>query len=247
LIDLERGLLVRLARLQTIEAKLWREVARRRGRAGRRAVRQIERDRQRLGRELHTGVGQLLAAIRIQAELLGAHLIEPAPAVQEALYRIQTLAGEALDQVRTVSRRLYPPEWQRLSLDVALRQLWEMSGVAQRFAGVINIQPIPRDPDPEVKTLLYRAAQEALSNIMRHAGATRVDLALSSDAERIYLTVQDNGKGFEVSQAFSGAPAADAGIGLRAVREQALELGGKLVVRSSPIGTTLEVSARFEP
>src|SRR5690349_21039396 len=63
LIQLENSLLKRLLDLQAVESRLWRAATRRRGRAGRRAVRQIERERQRLGRELHTGVGQLLAAI----------------------------------------------------------------------------------------------------------------------------------------------------------------------------------------
>src|SRR5262245_39717219 len=77
LIQLENSLLKRLIRLQEVESRLWRTVSHRRGKAGQRAVRQIERERRRLGRELHTGVGQLLAAIRIQLELVANAMPNP--------------------------------------------------------------------------------------------------------------------------------------------------------------------------
>jgi two-component system NarL family sensor kinase len=246
LIELENRLLQRLVRLQGVEARLWKTVARRRSRTGRRAVRQIERERKRLGRELHTGVGQLLAAIRIQLEIVNGQVPNAPAAVQQALQRIGSLAAEALDQVRGVSRRLYPPSWQRLSLDEAVRQLWETSGVAQRFAGAVDANPLPRDPDPEVKTMIYRAAQEALSNIVRHAHATRVDVGLTSAGGRVRLTVEDDGVGFDSTRMLSGTTDAAAGIGLQSLREEAADLGGKLLVRSGPLGTTLEVSVPLE-
>jgi two-component system NarL family sensor kinase len=244
LIQLENSLLNRLTRLQEVEARLWKAVARLRSRTGRRAVRQIERERKRLGRELHTGVGQLLAAIRIQLELVNTQMPNSPAAVQQALQRIGSLAAEALDQVRGVSRRLYPPSWQRLSLDEAVRQLWETSGVAQRFAGAVDAKPLPRDPDPEVKTMIYRAAQEALSNIVRHAHATRVDVGLTSAGGHVRLTVEDDGVGFDSTRVLAGRM--DAGIGLQSLREEAADLGGKLLVRSGPLGTTLEVSVPVE-
>jgi two-component system NarL family sensor kinase len=247
LIQLENSFLRRLIRLQQIESKLWRAAARRRARPGRRALRQIERDRQRLGRELHTGVGQLLAAIRIQLDIVSGQLADPPDAAQQALSRIGLLAAEALDEVRSVSHRLHPPDWQRLPLDEALRQLWELSGVAQRFAGSVQATPLPRDPDPDVKTLFYRSAQEALANIVRHAHATRVDLFLAADADRVTLRVQDDGVGFDANSLLAGPPRAASGIGLRSLREQAADLGGKLLLRSGPLGTTLEISVCLEP
>ncbi len=247
LIQLENSLLHRLIRLQQIEAKLWKAADRRRARPGRRALRQIERERQRLGRELHTGIGQLLAAIRLQLEIVSAHLSDPPAAVNQALARIGALAAEALDQVRAISRRLHPPDWQRLSLVEAIQHLWELSGISQRFAGALRADPLPRDPDPEVKTLFYRAAQEALANIVRHARATRIDVALACSDDRIVLTVQDDGVGFDSRHILTGPPPAGAGIGLRALREHAADLGGKLLIRSGPHGTTLEVSAPSQP
>ena len=240
LIDLEQRLLSRLARLQTVDSRLVKIVARRRQHAGRRAVRQIERERNRLGRELHTGVGQLLAAIRIQVEIIKAHLPSPPDVVREPLDRISALAASALEEVRGIARQFYAPEWQRLSLDQALRQLVETSGMSQRFGILLALAPLSVDPDPDIKTLFYRAAQEALSNIARHSQATQVRIVLESSGGGVRLAIQDNGTGFEVGKTLSG-PAGAGGIGLRSLREQAADLGGTVLIRSSSEGTTLEV------
>jgi two-component system NarL family sensor kinase len=245
LLELECLLRERLGRLQAVEFRLSRLVSLRRGRAGRRAVRQIERERRRLARELHTGVGQLLAAIRIQLEIIGGILPGPPTGVTAALDRIGALAADALDQVRAVSQRLHPPAWQGLPLHEALRYLWDISGVPHRFAASFDAPPLPRDPNPDVKTLLYRAAQEALSNVMRHAQATRVGLRLAGDAARIQLTVSDDGIGFN-PRSLTAPAAPGVGIGLRSIREQTGDLGGKLLIHSGPLGTKLEISVPLE-
>jgi two-component system NarL family sensor kinase len=208
-------------------------------------VRQIELERQRLGRELHTGLGQMLAAIRLQLEVVAALLPDPPVLVQQALSRISTLANEALEQVRSVSARLHPPEWQRLTLEAALQQLWDISGIPERFQASLRIQPLPHEPDLELKALIYRAAQEALSNAVRHARATRVDAALEMRDNCAILTIRDDGVGFDVAGLLRGPASVASGIGLRSIREQAAALGGKLEIESSPAGTTLLVSVPF--
>jgi len=165
--------------------------------------------------------------------------------VQQALSRISTLANDALEQVRSVSGRLYPPEWQRLTLADALQQLWDLSGIPHRFEASLRIQPLPHEPDLEVKVLIYRAAQEALSNIARHAGATRVDAALKTRGDCAILTVQDDGVGFDAAGLLGGPASVASGIGLRSIREQAAALGGRLEIQSGPSGTRLVVSAPF--
>ena len=64
----------------------------------------------------------------------------------------------------TSRARLHPPEWQRLTLESALQQLWDISGIPEKYQVSLHIQPLPREPELEVKVLMYRAAQEALSN-----------------------------------------------------------------------------------
>ena len=209
------------------------------------AVLQIERERQHLGRELHTGVGQLLAATRLQLEVIAAHLPEPPEAVQQALGRISTLAADALDQVRSISKRLHPPEWQRLTLEAALQQSWDLSGIPQKFEATLRIEPLPHAPSLEVKILLYRGAQEALSNVIRHSRATRVDMSLVERAGRIVLTIRDDGAGFDLAALLNAPASVASGIGLRTISEQAADLGGKMDMESGPGGTTLEISAPF--
>src|SRR5207248_8692784 len=156
---------------------------------------------------------------------------------------VNSLASEALDQVRSVSRRLHPPEWLRLDLGTAVRQLWEMSGVPEKYQGRIRIEAQPEDPDLEVKILIYRALQEALSNISRHSQATRVEASLESSDGNVILRVTDNGVGFDPAKLVSEPAHVASGLGLRAIREQAAALGGKLVLESGPSGTTLVLTA----
>jgi signal transduction histidine kinase len=245
LVLVQNNLLRHYFRLQHAERSLSTRARQKRRGGGRLSIVQIERERQRLGRELHTGVGQMLAAIRLQLEVVGTLVPAPPAAVKQALDKISTLAYEALEQVRSVSRRLHPPEWQRLTLEAALQQLWEISGMPQRFETTLHITPLPHEPALEVKVLMYRAAQEALSNLSRHSRATHIDLALELADDSLVLTIRDNGVGFDVQRQLSAPASIASGIGLRSIREQATSVGGKLTVESSPTGTKLEVSAPF--
>lgn len=242
LVSLQNRFIQRYFRLQQVERKLLQQAQRKRPSAGRKAIQQIELERQRLGRDLHTGVGQMLAATRLQLEIIDSQMPSPPPAVRQALDRVSVLASQALDQVRSVSRRLHPPEWQRLSLSEAVRQLWDLSGLPQRTQASIAIAPGLPEPDLEAKIMIYRAVQEALSNIARHSHATTVALSLRPRGYRLVLTVHDNGVGFDAPGLLNAPPNLSSGIGLRAIREQAAAIGGELNVRSGRDGTTLEVS-----
>lgn len=233
-------------RLQSAERRLadWMQAAR--PPAGIVAVRQIEKERERLGRELHTGVGQLLAAIRLQLDVIASQLPEPPAAVERALDRIAGLAADAGEQVRALSRQLHPPAWQRLTLEEAIRQLWESSGVPERFAASLTIEPLAREPEQEVKVLVYRAAQEAMTNLVRHAKASRVEMSLGTRDGKVVLQIEDNGVGFDVARMLNGPANVTQGIGLRSIGEQATALGGTLDIGSGAGGTRLILSAPFE-
>ena len=131
LTPLAHTLLQHCLRLEKVARRLEARVRERRRGNGWKATRQIELERQRLGRELHTGVGQMLAAVRLQMELISANLTDPPAVVRQGLEKISILVRDALEEVRSVSKRLHPPEWQRLTLESALRQLWGMSGVPE--------------------------------------------------------------------------------------------------------------------
>lgn len=243
LLRLQSALLGHYFRLQQAERKLSIRARKSRPSTGRVVVRQIELERQRLGRELHTGVGQMLAAIRLQLEVIAAELPEAPAAVRQALGRISTLAADALEQVRAVSRRLHPPEWQRLTIEAALQQLWEISGIPQKFEAVLRIEPLPAQPELEVKAMIYRTAQEAFSNLTRHSRATRVELTLAVRGDNVVLSIRDNGVGFDAGSLFSAPASIASGIGLRSLRDQAESIGGNLMIESGPTGTKLEFSA----
>jgi len=199
-------------------------------------------ERRRVGRELHTGVGQTLAAIRLQLEVIGSELPLPPPRVMQALESISSLCMSALEQVRSVSKRLHPPEWQRLTLEDAVRQLWDLSAIRERFEGELRISPLPREPEPEIKALLYRTIQESLSNIVRHSKASRIEVELRPEGDRVLLTVSDNGIGFDLA-ALRAAPASvTAGIGLRSIQDLVAETRGNFGIESGPLGTKLVVS-----
>jgi signal transduction histidine kinase len=243
--SLEADDLRRFSRLEQTARKLVAHARRRQTGGARAVIELIEEDRARLGRELHTGVGQLLVSILRQAETAEAQLPAGESAVSQTLGRISTAASEALALVRAVGARLHPPEWQRLTLEAALAQLWRISGIPQRYDAELDIGALPAQTEPVIKALFYRAAQEAFSNIDQHAHASRVRLTLAAGVEQIELTVWDNGPGID-TDALAAAPALiGTGIGLRSIREQAAAAGGKMVLESGPLGTKLMVSAPF--
>lgn len=246
LLQLQSRFVAHYFRLQTAERKLSNWMQSSRPAAGISAVRQIEKERERLARELHTGVGQLLVAIRLQLEVITSQLSKPPAAVEQALDRIASLASDAGEQIRSLSRRLHPPEWQRLTLESAIRQLWESSGVPERFEASLEIEPLAREPEQEGKVLVYRAAQEALTNLARHAKASRVKMNLVTRDGKIVLRIEDNGVGFDVGRLWNAPENVTQGIGLRSIRELAASLGGALDIVSGKEGTRLELSVPLE-
>ncbi len=247
LFRLQGRLLLHYFHLLGAERHLARRARRHRGPGGLRALRQIELERERLGRELHTSVGQQLSAIRLQAEVIAGDLPAGHEPLRQALDRIFALTADALELVRSISKRLHPPEWQRLSLAAALEQLWDLSGIPQRFQASLRIGALSREPELDVKILLYRAAQEAVSNLIRHSRASRVEVSLEERGRELVLTFLDNGVGFDPEKVFAAPPRVVDGIGLRSIRDQAESLGGKLVIASGVDGTKLEVIVPFDP
>ncbi|HTT64871.1 MAG TPA: histidine kinase [Bryobacteraceae bacterium] len=197
----------------------------------------LDAERQRLGRELHTGVGQALAGIHLHLNLLETALPDPPEPVRRSLTQIAALAGAALEQVRGVSRRLYVPDWQARPLADALRSLWETSGICAKFEATLDLHELSAEPPPEVRRAVYLTAQEGISNAIQHADARRARLSLREEGSRIVLEVSDDGSGFRAP-----AQPAPAGIGLRSIHDLASQLGGNLQVESTSEGTKLSIS-----
>lgn len=196
---------------------------------------ELERERSRIARELHAGAGQPLAGIKLNLEMLDSCAAGLPQAGRDALARLQTLAEQALDQVRAVSHNLHPPDWQGLTTAEALRYLVQSSGLRVRLQVETDIQSLPAEPSHAVKIALYRCAQECISNVLRHSGATRLALSFESAGEVAELRVEDNGRGFPAR------PTGRTGIGLVAIREHAEGLGGTCTISSGPQGVAIRV------
>jgi two-component system NarL family sensor kinase len=204
---------------------------------GRRIVRSQEDERAWLSRELHDGTSQTL----VSAKLLTESAIQRLPAdentVRPLLQRSLARLSQAMDGVREISHRVRPAELDVLGLAAALRQLGEESCTA---AGVdFSFEAggeEPRGLSDEVRTTLFRVIQEALTNVLKHAQAQHVRLALASGDNGLKLTLQDDGHGFDLSAV---AQHPRRGIGLRNMRERLSDVGGRLEIVSSAEGTRI--------
>jgi two-component system sensor histidine kinase UhpB len=197
--------------------------------SSRRVLEAQEAERIRIARELHDDIGQTLTATAIEAERSAG---APDEERDEALRRAATAVRASLDDVRRIARELRPEALDDLGLANALislcRRVDAQSGVHAR---VRIPESLPR-LSPEVELVVYRVAQESLTNVIRHAHATRSDVTLTADASVLTLTVTDDGVGLPT------AGGVDGGTGLTGMRERALLVGGRLSLRSREAGGT---------
>ena len=212
-----------------------REAPRKTGRSTASTIlKELERERSRIARELHAGAGQPLAGIKMNLEMLDDCFAALPPRGREALARLQTLTQQALEQVRAVSHSLHPPAWQNLTTRAALQNLIELSGLASRLDVRLYLEPLPAEPPHGTKIAIYRCAQECISNIVRHSGATILAISLAVRGSMIELRIEDNGSGFD--RTIPGD-----GIGLQALDDHADALGGTCEVTTGPTGTAVVV------
>jgi signal transduction histidine kinase len=183
------------------------------------------RERNRLAREVHDGLGQYLTTINIQLQAARAVLDGAYPRVERTLAKAQELSHEALLDVRRSVAALHSAPGQGKPLLRALQDLADESsagGVSTR----LTLAGEPRPLSPQVEHTLYRAAQESLTNTRKHARATRAQIELDYRAPNVVrLDVRDDGQ---------GAGAAESGFGLAGLRERAKLVGGEMVMHTSP-------------
>jgi two-component system, NarL family, sensor histidine kinase UhpB len=192
-----------------------------------------ENERRRVAQELHDEVGQTLTAVLLQLERLGR---TAPPELREELSEARETARTSLEEVRAVAQRLRPEALDDLGLRNALaalaQRLSERSGIRIVRRLDSDVAPLSR----EAELVVYRVAQEALTNTLRHSGATRAEVALSGHGERVVLRVSDDGRGLD---------GAEPGAGIQGMRERALLVGGELEL-SSPEGGGAEVRLELD-
>ncbi|WP_322403281.1 cache domain-containing protein [Massilia luteola] len=213
-----------------------------------RVVDSQEQERARLSRDLHDGISQWLVSIKLQIEA-GIIRMKGTPDQQRQAHasfeRTAEELNKVLGEVRRISHDLRPTLLDDLGLAAALDHLAEEfsqhSGTPVTFAasGDRDAEYLPQT----VGTVLFRIAQEALTNIERHAGARHIDLSLHTARGRVLLTIADDGAGFDAEGV---ATHPQRGIGLRNMMERLDAIGGHLDIASSAAGTTVCASVELE-
>ncbi len=196
-----------------------------------------EEERKRISRELHDVIAQTLVGINVHLAVLARGSAAAPETLQQQISNTQRLVERAVEIVHDFARELRPTMLDDLGMIPALQAF------LQRFmadTGIrVSLQAFARiDQSPgRVRTVLYRVAQEALTNVARHAKASRVELTIESLEKVIRMTIKDNGQGFQVSgRAGSGKKNR---LGLIGMRERVEMIGGTFQVDSAPGGPTM--------
>jgi len=204
-----------------------------------------EAERGRISRELHDGVGQSLTALKMQLEMLERDAAGDA-ALAARLAALREIADRSLQDVRQLSRLLRPQMLDELGLEPTLRWLARTTQEGTGIAVKLEVEGLEERLEPELETVVYRLAQEALANATRHSGARAAEVRVRRAGGRLLLTVRDAGRGFDPARALSGEDDA-AGGGLRGMRDRVQLFGGRFEVRSAPgAGAAIEVELPLE-
>ena len=192
-----------------------------------------DEERARLARELHDSVAQTLAALVLQLSALRRDNREPEREGQLEL--VHTIASDALEEVRLLSHTVYPRVLEDLGLRAALEWLARQTRESEGVAIEVRADGVPRDLPKAQASALYRVAQEAMRNAIRHGAPSRVSLSLRGSDGWLSLEVTDDGRGFDVAEAEARRP----GMGIFAIRERVALADGKVEIESAPGRGTL--------
>jgi two-component system, NarL family, sensor histidine kinase UhpB len=221
--EVERIELAFLRMLRRLEAE--------RRRAGSAALRAQEEERARVARDLHDEVNQSLTGLLLRLEAVRE---AAPPELEPELAETRALANQAMRELLSLARQLRPTALDDLGLTAAIAGQVDQvrrSGLAAELSADGDFS----DLDDDVQLVLYRVAQEALSNAARHSGARRIAVALRRSVQGVELEVADDGRGFAFEQS-------ERGLGIGGMRERALLIGAELTIESRPgQGTTVKL------
>jgi signal transduction histidine kinase len=203
-----------------------------------------ETERRRIARELHDEIGQVLTAVKINLQTLQR---TAGPAAHASLQESIAIVDRAVQQVRNLSLDLRPSLLDDLGLVAALRWYVDRQSARAGYHGQVVADPPDLTVPPEVATTCFRVAQEALTNVVRHAKAKRVRVELGREDGELRLVVRDDGTGFEVAAA-NRRVARGASLGLLGMQERVQLVGGRLELKSAPgAGTEVRVHLPLTP
>ncbi len=189
-------------------------------------VNRLEEERQHISRELHDEAGQILIGIKLALQVAARQIPVGQTSLRHDLDELRDQVNQATKRLKDLAQWLRPPTLDQLGLEVALRQLASDLKNRAGFEVEIAVDPIsPRLPQ-SWEIALYRVAQEALTNVLRHAEAENAQLELRCAEDHVSLVVRDRGCGFDPGTVAGG-------LGLLGMRERAGMLGGALTVHST--------------
>lgn len=192
-----------------------------------------EEERTRISREVHDELGQALTAVKLDLAWLASRLPRTDNQMHERIVSTLHLADNTIRTVRRISTELRPGI---LDLGLAAAVEWQVQEFQDRTGIRCQVRMATKQMySPDVSTTLFRILQEALTNIARHAAATRVEVVKERQWDRLALTVRDNGRGFDPAN-----PSLSKSLGLLGMRERAAMMGGGVKISSTPgNGTTV--------
>ena len=185
-----------------------------------------EEERKSISRELHDEIGQMLTGLKMELANLEEFRYSPEDEFEKHLAETKTITEQTMRSVRDLAMGLRPSMLDDLGLEPALR--WQAHEFSRRSGITVSIETdgLLGNLSESVRTCIYRIVQESLTNCARHAEAQKVRITIHGSRDRINLTIQDDGKGFD-TQSVGGS-----GLGLIGMAERVKELGGTLTISS---------------
>ena len=196
-----------------------------------------EKERSRIARELHDDFNQRLALLAIELEQLGKDTAKD-PESRQLLKKLQKQTQEISGDIHRLSHRLHPNKLDHLGLAAALRSLCEERSESAKLKVVFHQNGFPAALPKELDLCVFRVAQEALGNVVKHSGAQSVRVVLWKTNNVVRLSVSDDGCGFDPNSEMS-----QGGLGFISMKERVHSLGGKMQISSQPrLGTRIDVA-----
>ena len=239
--DLEQRVEERTGELSRVNENLQNEISKHKESEAarlellRRLVTAQEEERRRISRELHDQTGQHLAALLLGLKTLNNSTNNGSTSLHQSLFQLQKLTERLVEDAHHLAWELRPAALDDLGLETALSnyvEKWsERNSIPLDFHSGLNKLRLP----PPVETAVFRIVQEALTNVLKHAEATRVSVMLEYRYDELLVIVEDNGRGFQPEVERDG-------LGLVGMRERVALVSGKLNIESEPgLGTTLAI------
>ena len=190
-----------------------------------------ENERKRIAGDLHDGLGQMMSAAKMNLSVIESEMNFDSTEQQSAFEKVIKLIDDSIKEVRTVSHTMMPNALLKAGLASAIAEF--IKQIDKRVLRIqLHTEGLNERIDQNTESILYRVVQECVNNVIKHSGATQLDIALIKSDNKIEATIEDNGKGFDTKTLFSG-------IGLKNIQSRIQFLKGEIEWSSQPGEGTL--------